>query len=416
MLRNYLKVAVKVLLRRKFFTFISLVGISLTLLVLLVATALLDQIFAVKAPEVLGWRTLGIYQMALRGPEVNYQEAAGYRFVERFLRPMAELPAVEAVSAFTMPETAVSYLGGRKIESELKRTDGEYWRILRFEFLEGGPFSAADDDNGRRVAVINAATRAKFFDGDTALGKEIHLDGRRFEVAGVVADVPYLRLASYADVWVPISTAKSNAYKNELIGNFRVLIVARGREDFPQIKAEVQSRLLEAKALIDDPQYDQLTGVADTPFEAAVRVLPLGAEARRTGRLLGVAFLGLAAFLLLPTVNLVNINLSRILDRSSEIGVRRAFGASSAQLIGQFLVENLVLTLAGGAIGLLLGALALMAINSSEIIPHAQLAINYRIFLAALATALFFGLLSGVYPAYRMSRLHPVLALQGKAS
>jgi putative ABC transport system permease protein len=415
LLRNYLKVAVKVLLRRKFFTFISLFGISLTLLVLLVATALLDQVFAVKAPEVLGHRTLGVYRMALKGPESTYQDAAGYRSVERLLRPMAELEAVETVAVFTTPETAVSYLNGKKIESELKRTDGEFWRVLRFEFLEGGPFSAADDENGRRLAVINTSTREKFFGGGPALGKPIELDGQRFEVVGVVANVPYLRLASYADVWVPISAANSEAYKNELIGNFRALIVARGREDFPQIKAELQSRLDAAKELIDDPQYDRLTGGADTPFEAAARFYARGADTG-AGRLLAVALLGLAAFLLLPTVNLVNINLSRILDRSSEIGVRRAFGASSANLIGQFLVENLVLTLAGGAIGLLLGAAALQAINKSEIIAHAQLAINYRVFLAALATAIFFGLLSGVYPAYRMSKLNPVEALQGKAS
>ena len=63
--------------------------------------------------------------------------------------------------------------------------------------------------------------------------------------------------------------------------------------------------------------------------------------------------------MLLPTVNLVNINLSRILDRASEIGVRKAFGASSRTLVGQFVVENLVLTLIGGAIGLLLAAAVL---------------------------------------------------------
>ena len=59
-------------------------------------------------------------------------------------------------------------------------------------------------------------------------------------------------------------------------------------------------------------------------------------------------------FMLLPTLNLVNINLSRILERSSEIGVRKAFGASSRTLVGQFVVENLVLTLIGAAVGLVL--------------------------------------------------------------
>ena len=79
-------------------------------------------------------------------------------------------------------------------------------------------------------------------------------------------------------------------------------------------------------------------------------------------------------FMLLPTINLVNINLSRVLDRASEIGVRRAFGASSRTLVGQFLIENLVLTLIGAAVGLALAAVVLRIFNVSGLIAHAQLA------------------------------------------
>jgi putative ABC transport system permease protein len=120
-------------------------------------------------------------------------------------------------------------------------------------------------------------------------------------------------------------------------------------------------------------------------------------------------------FMLLPTLNLVNINLSRILDRASEIGVRKAFGASSRTLIGQFIVENLVLTLLGSLAGLVLASLVLSALNSSGLLPYARLALNYRIFLYGLAMAVFFGILSGVYPAWRMSKLHPVQALRGRS-
>jgi putative ABC transport system permease protein len=117
-------------------------------------------------------------------------------------------------------------------------------------------------------------------------------------------------------------------------------------------------------------------------------------------------------FMLLPTVNLININLSRILERSSEIGVRKAFGASSRTLIGQFVAENILLTLIGGLIGFVTSFLVLQVITRSGLIQYAQFHVNYRIFLYGLLTALFFGVFSGVYPAYRMSRLHPVEALR----
>jgi len=114
-------------------------------------------------------------------------------------------------------------------------------------------------------------------------------------------------------------------------------------------------------------------------------------------------------------VNLINLNMSRIMERASEIGVRKAFGASSRSLVGQFIVENLVLTLIGGAAGFALSGLVLRALTASGLVPYARFALNYRVFAYGLGLALFFGLLSGVYPAWRMSRLHPVQALKGAA-
>jgi putative ABC transport system permease protein len=133
------------------------------------------------------------------------------------------------------------------------------------------------------------------------------------------------------------------------------------------------------------------------------------------GRAKAVLVLLMLLFMLLPTLNLVNINLSRILDRASEIGVRKAFGASSRTLIGQFVVENLVLTLIGSLAGLVLASLVLAALNASGLLPYARLALNYRVFLYGLAMAVLFGILSGVYPAWRMSKLHPVQALRGRS-
>jgi putative ABC transport system permease protein len=415
-LGNYLKIAVKVLLRRKFFTFISLFGISVSLLVLLVTAALLDHVFAPHAPEVRSDRTLGMYMISMQGPHASGNSQPGYGFLDRWVRPMAGMAEVETVSIFRGAQRRLSYVDGRRIESYLKQTDGEFWRVYSFDFLEGGPFLPDDEKNARAVAVINETTRQHFFGGAPAVGRSLTVDGQRFRVVGVVKDVPFLRFLSFSDIWVPTSTSRSQAYRTDWRGDFQAVLLARDRSGFPAIKRELAARLRQAeKQMPERDLFDHIYGGADTLFEATARaLLSDGMRETHPEKLLALMLTGMAFFLLLPTLNLVNINLSRILERSSEIGVRKAFGASSGALIGQLVIENVVLTLIGGAIGLVLAAAVLAGINASGLVPYAQFALNFRIFLQGLGIALFFGLLSGIYPAWRMSKLRPVQALQGR--
>lgn len=420
MLGSYLKIAWKVLLRRKFFTFISLFGISLTLAVLMVATALLDHVFAPHPPEPHLDRTLGIHLLALHGEESRRSGLPGYGFLDRYAR---DLPGVERTSLYTFQEQAVSYVGGDKVVSWLKRTDGEFWQILDFRFLEGGPFTAHDEANRNFVAVINETTRDRFFGAaagpapgqGTTVGRTLEVNGQRFRVVGVVEDVPFLRVTPFADVWVPISTQKSSGYRHELTGDFQAILLAESRAALPGIREAFDERL--ARVQLPDPEvFQRVEGGAETWFESLSRSLfSTGFEEARPGLLRGILLGAAFLFMILPAVNLVNLNLSRILERTSEIGVRKAFGGSRWTLVGQFLVENVVLTLVGAALGLALAAAALSALEAGGLIPYAELGLNLRIFAAGVGLALFFGLLSGVYPAWRMARFHPVEALRGRS-
>lgn len=409
MLRSYLKLAWKVMWRRKFFTAISLFGISFTLVGLMVATALLDHMFAPYPPEVRQDRTLGIYRAELTGGKSGWHSFAGFKLLDRYAR---DLPGVERLAITGNPEEVYSYQGGSRVKLFIRRSDAEYWRVLDFRFLEGGPFTDQDVSNGSFVAVINASTRDRFFGGPPAVGRTIEADGQHFRVIGVVPDLPILRQISFAEIYVPLTTAKTDAYREQLLGGFTGLLLARSPADFPAIKAEFASRLPQVP--LPNKRWEKLTSQALTLYEYAAEMLIPGEASESKPALMWAMVAGMMIlFALLPAVNLVNLNMSRIMERASEIGVRKAFGASSQTLVGQFIVENVVLALAGGALGFAGSVLVLEAVNRSGLVPYAQFGMNYRIFLYGLGLAVFFGVLSGVYPAWRMSRLHPVQALKG---
>jgi putative ABC transport system permease protein len=412
MFKNYLKVAIKVLLRRKFFTGVSLFGIAFTLFVLLVVTAMMDQSFRPQRPEVDGDRLLMVNHMAMVGPHSTQSSSAGYAFLDRHVRRMQ---GPEAVAIASRVNQLVSFHDGRRIESRIRLTDGEYWRILDFDFVEGGPFGDDDEAAANRVAVINEATRDRYFGGAAAVGRSIELDGRAFRVVGVVRNVPIMRQAAFSDIWVPISTSKSDSYKREIIGGFMGLILAPSADAVPAIQAEFQRVLTEVE--LPDPQtYEHLYGGADTYLQGQAReMFSPQLEEAPTERLWALIVGAMLAFMLLPAINLVNLNLSRILERSSEIGVRKAFGASSRALVLQLVIENLVLTAIGGAVGLALAATALAIINRIGFIPYSDFTMSPRAFVYGLGLVLVFGLLSGVYPAWRMSRLHPAQVLGGRS-
>jgi len=408
---NYLKMAWKVLARRKFFTFVSLFGISFTLTTLMIVVASFDHFMAPSYPETRLDRTLILARMKMQGDNSNWYSGPGFKFVDRYAR---DLPGVERMSIYTQPSGASTFQDGRKLVLRTRFTDAEYWRILEFEFVEGAPFTAADDQNANRVAVIDQRTRRRLFDGEPALGRPVELDGVEYRIAGVVRDVPVYRANAEADVWLPLHANTAGGFFDRLLGGCQVMYLLEPGADRARVQGAFRERLTRVE--FDDPErYHTIAGLPMTQLEnaAAIDSEP-GETALRRWILLWA--LGILAFMALPAINLVNINLSRIYERASEIGVRKAFGASGRDLVLQFVMENVVLSVLGGMIGLVATWLLFKGATLVPQLPYYEFQLSWRIFAAALLLGTIFGLLSGVWPAWKMSRQHPVLALRGGAS
>ena len=407
MLKNYLKLSLKILGRRKFFTFVSLFGIGFTLLVLTLSAAMMDHIFSPYPPETRGDRTLSVYSIRLQDGDSSSTGPGGYGLYDRYMR---DIPGVERLSIVSMPATVISYWKGARLQSVLKRTDAEFFRILDFDFLEGGPFGSADVDEARFVAVINESTRRKYFGEARAVGQSLEADGQTFKVVGVVQDVPIFRIFATGDLYVPVTTSKSDDYRSKLRGGFLAMLLLKDEDQAPLVQQEFRARL----SRIDLGEFKEIYAVPESFFASFARLMINDWKAEDPAdRLLAILMTAATLFMVLPAVNLVNLNVSRALERASEIGVRRAFGASARDLLLQFLFENVVISVVGGILALLSAALILAALNRSDLIPYATFALNWRITGWGFGFALLFGVISGVWPAWRLSRLTPIQALAG---
>jgi putative ABC transport system permease protein len=326
---------------------------------------------------------------------------------------LRDLPGVERMGIVSEPAPVNSFVEGRKVVSQLRYADGEYWKIMEFEFLEGAPFGAEDERSANYVAVISASTRQKYFGAEQCLGKMLGAGGIRYRVVGVVEDVPAYRMAACGDIWVPVSTNRDPNFRDELRGGFVGIFLAGSRGDFDTIRDAFRARL--STVQLPDERLDRVRGRPMTRLEEIARAQGgSDMDSPVVAQLLAGVGIGVLLFMLLPTINLINLNVSRIFERSSEIGVRKAFGASSANLVRQFVFENIVLCLVGGIIGIVGSIFLLRAINGSGLITHAEFGLNWRIFAYALGLAVVFGCMSGVYPAWRMARMNPVAALRGE--
>jgi putative ABC transport system permease protein len=410
MLKNYFLTAMAVLRRRKFFTFISLFGISFTLTILIVLTAFIDHSINSSYPETDRDRSLYINFIRLEDTKNRGRQTgpASYYFLSHYAGSI-KTPAKLAIS--TMFTSTNTYVNNKKLAINMKHTNDVYWDVLHFRFIEGKPYTAQQIANGEKVAVITDKTRLKYFGDVTAVGKYIEADNVQYRVCGVVQNVPVTQVFAYADMYLPYTVSKSDFREKKINGGYTAVILPDNPGDRRKVQEEYQ-QIIKRIPKSEYQGFDKLSSNADPYLTSFTRSFFGNANDTGMGNLLLVIAIFLTIFMVLPTLNLVNINISRIMERSSEIGVRKAFGASSKTLIGQFIVENLILTLLGGLIGIVLSFFILQFINSSELIPDAVLTINLTVLGWSLITCIIFGLISGVYPAWRMSRLHVVTALK----
>lgn len=430
MIKQYFKQALAQLRQQPLLTTISVLGTALTICLIMVVVMQQQIKTTPFAPESNRNRLLHVKQMSTsnknwsddgssNGP-MGLQTAKGY---------FEGLTTAEEVSIYTIPETMqVALPRGVRTGIDALETDGAFWRIFDFSFIDGKPYSDAEVKSGLPVAVITeSVARLLFGTSHQVSGKEILVNDAVYRISGVVKDVSSMASTAYAQIWVPYSsthiTGGDNTWCDGIMGVMRVVILARSSSDFEAIRAECERRRLAYNAGLGD-YFVFYRGQPDDQLTMSqhkwANVQPdMAAYFRQQV----IIFLIL---LLVPAINLSSMTHSRLRQRVAEIGVRRSFGATRGGVMGQIVAENLVLTLMAGVVGLLFcliisycwgGTLfadsRLMYLNTAPVIEWKML-FKFSTFIYALLFCLALNLLSSGWPAWRASRMSIINALSGK--
>lgn len=444
MLKNYFTLAIKVLGRRKFFTFISLFGISFTLMILMLITAFFQTELGGEQP--LGKKDQLVYldyietfkQYQDTIPEVDSSmidgvmryDTTGYKYEDsgrsmsrgpgslKFWNThMADIPFVKDHTIYMARRSFDIFINANKLTFSSTFTDGSFFNIYDFKFLSGGGFGGQQLENQAQVVVLSKEACKAYFaidkDFDSAVGKEIKLDRKNYEVIGVVDQVNNSFGFLKSDVFIPYTNLPAETLNRERFnGPFSCTFLAESSSKVKNVKEELvkKSKVI---PLPNPEQHDQLEYFPATFGERyAWTMMRMDKPEESFKYAIGALAFLLTLFFMLPTLNLINLNVSRIMERSSEIGVRKAFGAHSGNILFQFVFENIVLTFIGGVIGFILAYLLLNTINESNFLNGTILSFNYYVFIYSFLICLGFGILSGFLPAWRMSRVHIVNAIK----
>ena len=315
-------------------------------------------------------------------------------------------PALAAVAPEIRGNLPVSH-GEESTSYSIVGTNEHQASVSSLELTMGGFLTGTDLDERSRVAVLGwDAYTGLFAEGEYPIGQSVSIDGTRFQIIGVLKAKGGFGPMGSADeiIYVPLTTAHARLFPERTLSGERPLTSIKTEvidEDLTDAAIAQITTLLRERHDIDRGDEDD--------FQVVAQQDALEISSEITGVL--TLFLGAIAgiSLLVGGIGIMNIMLVTVTERTREIGIRKAVGATSQAILLQFLIEAVVLTLGGGLVGILLG------IGGSNVLAQAMNLIpevTTSMLVTAAGVACTVGLIFGVYPAMRAASLHPIEALR----
>jgi len=416
MLKSIIKQYFRDLWKNKFYSFLALFGIAVTIMIIMIAELKMETIWHPGGPEKNNENIMYLSNSQLiRNSGGRWISAVNLNLIERHF---SELKNAKATGWSN--DQNWTFAGENELESYLvKYVNKGYWDVLDFELIQGRFFSK-DEVAGKVPVIIISENAAQELLGKTnALGEMLEYKNTNFKVIGVVKNVPETCNFSYAHMWVPYSL--NNRTKGEIYepGAYRVCFRLNDKADSDRlyseirdVEAQVQKECNEGTFFLNGP-HDNIS-----IYFAQSRDIK---EFKGKNKEMALLFLRGFLLLLIPAINLIGLNYTRIQERAEELSIRKAFGASKLIILKQVIIENMLLAVIGAFIGLLLAIAGIYLLTdeiflsdfSSRNISDINLHINIYTFLTCIFYSAVLSVLSGIIPAMKMTKLQPAEVLKG---
>ncbi|MFO7679325.1 MAG: ABC transporter permease [Chloroflexota bacterium] len=338
----------------------------------------------------------------------DYDNSGGYPAlslsdVEALADPY-NAPAIRDVSAVAQT-TQELVNGGNNARTAVSGVTPNYFAVNNIEELDSGDFfSQQDYDTEARVIVLGYDVAEDLFEETFPIGNTVRVNGVGYEVVGVLAESGSAFSDSDTAAFVPLSTAHSRLYTERTRSGEKAVssITAQAiSENDTDAAIDQITEIIRDQHNINYANEDDFSIISQSDLLATFDVI--------TGTL--TAFLGAIAgiSLVVGGIGIMNIMLVSVTERTREIGIRKAVGAMRRDILIQFLMESVLLSLVGGLLGIILGWL--MALVAGQLIDL-ETVVDIGTILLATGFAAGVGLVFGIYPAWRAAGLRPIEALR----
>ena len=319
--------------------------------------------------------------------------------LEDALAIQTQLPGVSAVSPENRTRAQV-IAGNQNWNTSVQGESPEYLQIRQWSLAEGEMFGQAQVRAAAKVCVIGRTVAQQLFPDGDALGQMIRIRNVPCQVIGVLTPKGLSPMGQDQDdiVIVPYTTELKRINRETWLDV--ILVQAVSAAAMPIVQQEITSLLIQRHHLKPEGERDFIVRSQEDIAQAATT----------TARVMGALLAGVAAVsLVVGGIGIMNIMLVSVTERTREIGIRMAVGARGGDILVQFLIEAVTLSLIGGVIGIL-GGVALSH-GVASITHWTTLTPLMWIGIASLSSA-FIGIISGFYPAWKASKLDPIEALR----